>query len=177
MKSSSGHEWDMHYFPRGLRRTSAYSISLCLIVALSAVGVAVGAYLTAMQSMPPNPPSLGPYLVILISTGCGVAFASMVWSAARELTTVTNWERIPENVEQLSPPHRQRWSYRDNNMFPWGALCVSAIWHLVGLLAGFHFIYMAWPQVGVGVLVFLVYEAVGLIPATVTVRGCRSAFK
>lgn len=123
MKSSGGHEWETHLFPRGLRRISAYSVSLCLIVALGSVGVAVGAYLAAMQTMAPNPPSLGPYLVILLSTGFGLAFASMVWSAACEPTSVTNWERIPKNVEQLSPPHQQRWSYRDNNVFPWASTC------------------------------------------------------
>lgn len=174
MKSASKNEWQSGFVPRGLRESVVFRRALLLVGVVGVVGVGLGVVMVLMGPLgnaAPAKPAVPVYMVILVATGWGVLFGSMIWSAASLPITDTDWSRAPEDEVQLAPPHRQRWTYRSHQAKPIGATIVAAVWNLVGLAAFWHYVSrggsvdprVAWP--------FLVYGVCGLIPLTLAIRG------
>jgi hypothetical protein len=159
--------------PCDLCRFSVFAVFFYAAIVVSSAFIALGTYLAIQQQKAgiAQQFSIMPYVLILCSTTAGVIFAGLIWSAAGHPVTAYNPDR--EDLQRLAPIHAQKWTYQEHQYAGYVATVTAGIWHAVGLLACAHYVLVAWPRIGLGILPFLVYEVVGLIPVSLALKGWR----
>jgi nitrate reductase NapE component len=175
MESTTGENWKLRRFvPRELRRLSFLAVAFytVLAVGLAAALIGVAWMVRQAQAPPPNGMAPGPYIFLLVACGVSLTFAALVWSAAG----LANVHPIPgggDNVTELEPPHRQKWTYQESRDHRYTFALFAIAWHLIGVSVLLHYYWFAGLHWGGEVVVFALYELIGFVPCCVGRRASR----
>ncbi len=174
IQSASRRQWSViKLMPPQLVRFSLLSTMFYLTITVMVSILVFGFYFAIRQAGVSNVSnSILPYMLILASTAGGILICYFIWgSAARP---VTNSNLDTEYLEELAPVHLQNWTYQGHRYKGRGLTMVAIAWNIIGWASLTHYAVAGWPQLSIGLMLFIPFEIAGLILIVIAVSNRKS---